>query len=78
MVQPRFEQPAELVVNQLTVHTVFGASSRAWSHAVRAFVSGALDPTMLITHEIPLDDVTEAFKLLADPTAGAVKVLLRP
>jgi 2-desacetyl-2-hydroxyethyl bacteriochlorophyllide A dehydrogenase len=70
--------PTDLVVNQITVHTVFGAPSRAWSHAVRAFVSGALDPAMLITHEVPLDDVTEAFRLLADPAAGAVKVLLRP
>jgi 2-desacetyl-2-hydroxyethyl bacteriochlorophyllide A dehydrogenase len=70
--------PTDLVVNQVTVYTVFGAPSRAWSHAVRAFVSGVLDPTMLITHEVELDDVTEAFRLLADPAAGAVKVLLRP
>lgn len=70
--------PTDLVVNQITVHTVFGAPSRAWSHAARAFVSGALDPAVLITHEIPLDDVAEAFRLLADPAAGAVKVLLRP
>ena len=70
--------PTDLVVNQITLYTVFGAPSRAWSHAVRAFVSGVLDPAMLITHEVPLDDVTEAFRLLADPEAGAVKVLLRP
>lgn len=70
--------PTDLVVNQVTVHTVFGAPSRAWSHAVRAFVSGVLDPAMLITHEIALDDVTEAFRVLGDPAAGAVKVLLRP
>ena len=70
--------PTDLVVNQITLYTVFGAPSRAWSHAVRAFVSGVLDPAMLITHEVPLDDVTEAFRLLADPAAGAVKVLLRP
>jgi 2-desacetyl-2-hydroxyethyl bacteriochlorophyllide A dehydrogenase len=70
--------PADLVLNQITVHTVFGAPSRAWSYAVRAFASGALDPTTVITHELDLDDVTTAFRLLADPTAGAVKVLLRP
>ena len=70
--------PADLVLRQLTVHTVFGAPSRAWSHAVRAFVCGALDPALLVTHELPLDDVAEAFRLLADPAAGAVKVLLRP
>jgi 2-desacetyl-2-hydroxyethyl bacteriochlorophyllide A dehydrogenase len=70
--------PTDLVVNEVTVHTVFGAPARAWTHAVRAFVSGALDPAMLITHEVSLDEVTEAFRLLADPSAGAVKVLLRP
>jgi threonine dehydrogenase-like Zn-dependent dehydrogenase len=70
--------PTTLVLNQITVHTVFGASSRAWSHAVRAFASGALDPGLLITHEVGLDDVSDAFRLLADREAGAVKVLLRP
>lgn len=70
--------PTTLVLNQITVHTVFGAPSRAWAHAVRAFASGALDPTVLITHEVGLDDVAEAFSLLADRDAGAVKVLLRP
>jgi threonine dehydrogenase-like Zn-dependent dehydrogenase len=70
--------PTTLVLNQITVHTVFGASSRAWSHTVRAFASGAIDPAMLITHEVALDDVTQAFDLLADRRAGAVKVLLHP
>jgi threonine dehydrogenase-like Zn-dependent dehydrogenase len=60
------------------VHTVFGAPSRAWSHAVRAFASGALDPAAVITHELPLAEAPAAFDLLADPAAGAVKVLLRP
>jgi threonine dehydrogenase-like Zn-dependent dehydrogenase len=66
------------VLNQLTVHTVFGAPSRAWAYAVRAFAAGALDPAAVITHEVELDDVAEAFRLLADPHSGAVKVLLRP
>lgn len=70
--------PTELVTGEITVHTVFGAPSRAWTHAVRAFASGALDPAPLITHEVGLDDVTDAFRLLADPSAGAVKVLLHP
>jgi 2-desacetyl-2-hydroxyethyl bacteriochlorophyllide A dehydrogenase len=70
--------PTDLVLNQITVHTVFGAPSRAWSYAVRAFASGALDPIAVITHELELDDVANAFRLLADPAAGAVKVLLRP
>jgi len=70
--------PTTLVLNQITLHTVFGASSRAWAHAVRAFASGALDPSLVITHEVGLDDVSQAFSLLADRQAGAVKVLLHP
>ena len=70
--------PADLVLGEITVHTVFGAPPRAWTHAVRAFAAGALDPAALITHEVALDDAAEAFRLLADPDAGAVKVLLRP
>lgn len=70
--------PTDLVLNEVTVLAVFGAPSRAWSHAVRAFASGALDPAAVITHELPLAEARGAFDLLADPRAGAVKVLLRP
>jgi 2-desacetyl-2-hydroxyethyl bacteriochlorophyllide A dehydrogenase len=70
--------PADLVLNQITVHTVFGASTRAWAYAVQVFAAGLLDPGVVITHEVPLDEVERAFALLADPEAGAVKVLLRP
>jgi 2-desacetyl-2-hydroxyethyl bacteriochlorophyllide A dehydrogenase len=70
--------PTELVLGELTVHTVFGASSRAWQHAVRAFAAGALRPDLLITYEVALDDVTEAFRVLEQERASAVKVLLRP
>lgn len=70
--------PADLVLDELTVHTVFGAPSRAWSHAVRAFTAGAIDPAAVISHEVALDDVADALRVLADPRANAVKVLLRP
>jgi 2-desacetyl-2-hydroxyethyl bacteriochlorophyllide A dehydrogenase len=70
--------PADIVLGELTVHSVFGASSRAWQHAVRAFASGALRPELLITHEIALDDVTEAFRVLEHERGSVVKVLLKP
>ncbi len=70
--------PIDLVFNQVTVHTVFGAPSRAWSHAVSAFATGILDPAELMTHEIGLDDAAEAFRVLREERATAVKVLLRP
>ncbi len=70
--------PTDLVLNQVTVLPVFGAPSRAWSHAVRAFASGVLDPAAVITHELPLAEASAALDLLSDAEAGAVKVLLRP
>ncbi|HEX6446917.1 MAG TPA: alcohol dehydrogenase catalytic domain-containing protein [Streptosporangiales bacterium] len=70
--------PTDLVLGELTVHTVFGAPSRAWSHAVRAFASGALHPAELVTHEFPLDEVAEAYRVLEHERRSTVKVLLRP
>ncbi|WP_246143315.1 zinc-dependent alcohol dehydrogenase [Actinacidiphila oryziradicis] len=70
--------PTDLVVRQLTVHTVFGAPPAAWAHTVRAFNAGILAPAPLITHELPLAEYSTALDLLAsrDPKVG--KVLLRP
>jgi 2-desacetyl-2-hydroxyethyl bacteriochlorophyllide A dehydrogenase len=66
-----------LVTQAVTVHNVFGAPSRAWVHTVRAFAAGLLDPSPLITHELPLTEIREAFRVMAeDPQAG--KILLRP
>ncbi|WP_435155684.1 zinc-dependent alcohol dehydrogenase [Amycolatopsis sacchari] len=64
--------PADLVASAVTVHTVFGASSAAWTHAVRAFAAGLLDPAPLITHEFPLEQAEEALH-----TVGG-KVVLHP
>lgn len=70
--------PADVVLGELTVHGVFGASSNAWQHAVRAFTAGALRPAPLVTHEVALDDVAEAFRVLEQERGSVVKVLLRP
>jgi threonine dehydrogenase-like Zn-dependent dehydrogenase len=69
---------ADIVLSELTVHSVFGASGNAWQHAVRAFATGVLRPDLLITHEIALTDVAEAFRILAEERETAVKVLLKP
>lgn len=70
--------PAYLSVSQLTVRSIFGAPSAAWSFAVRAFTAGLLDPTPLITHQFPLTRFAEAVALVGagGPTTG--KVLLLP
>jgi threonine dehydrogenase-like Zn-dependent dehydrogenase len=70
--------PTDLVVRQLEVHTVFGAPPEAWAHTVRVFGAGLLDPSPLVTHELPLAAFPEAIELVGsgDPKVG--KVLLKP
>ncbi|BCJ31662.1 zinc-dependent alcohol dehydrogenase [Actinocatenispora sera] len=70
--------PAELVTAKATIHTVFGAPPRAWTHAVAAFTAGILDPGRLVTHELALTDVADAFGLLAERRDDVLKVLLHP
>jgi 2-desacetyl-2-hydroxyethyl bacteriochlorophyllide A dehydrogenase len=70
--------PADLVLAQTTVHTVFGAPPRAWTHAVRAFAAGILNPALLVTHEVTLDEAPEAFRILTEERGKVLKVLLRP
>ncbi|WP_069172672.1 zinc-dependent alcohol dehydrogenase [Streptomyces griseus] len=70
--------PVHLSLNQLTVRSVFGAPSAAWSYAVRAFSAGLLDPAPLITHEFPLERFSEAVALVGAGGPETGKVLLRP
>ncbi|MFG3258929.1 zinc-binding dehydrogenase [Streptomyces sp. NPDC048172] len=70
--------PVHLSLSQLSVQSVFGAPSSAWSDAVRAFGLGLLDPARLITHEFPLERFQEAIDLVGAPHAAVGKVLLRP
>ncbi|MGW8375552.1 alcohol dehydrogenase catalytic domain-containing protein [Streptomyces sp. ODS28] len=70
--------PLRLVTGQLTVRGVFGASSAAWAHAVRAFSAGLLTPSALITHELPLEEFGAAMDLLSGGDDRVGKVLLRP
>ncbi|MGW3804506.1 zinc-binding dehydrogenase, partial [Streptomyces clavifer] len=69
--------PVHLSLSQLTVRSVFGAPSAAWSYAVRAFTAGLLDPAPLITHEFPLEGFAEAVALVGAGDPGTGKVLLR-
>ncbi|WP_295141193.1 alcohol dehydrogenase catalytic domain-containing protein [Saccharopolyspora sp.] len=69
---------AHLVTSQITVHTVFGAPSRAWTHAVRMFSCGRLDPGLIVSHEFPLNEAATALSALRNPHSDVVKVLLKP
>ncbi|WP_165985738.1 zinc-binding dehydrogenase [Streptomyces sp. YIM 98790] len=70
--------PGLLTLRQLSVATVFGAPSAAWSYAVRAFAAGLLAPGPLVTHRLPLTGFETAVTLVGsgDPEVG--KVLLQP
>ncbi|MEV0439569.1 alcohol dehydrogenase catalytic domain-containing protein [Streptomyces spectabilis] len=70
--------PVHLSLSQLELRSVFGASSAAWSDAVRAFGAGLLDPGALVTHEFPLEDFGAAVALAGDGDPRTGKVLLRP
>ncbi|GAB3301514.1 zinc-dependent alcohol dehydrogenase [Parasphingorhabdus pacifica] len=70
--------PSRLVLSQITVHTVFGAPSHAWTYAVRAFTSGALDPGLIVGRELDLDDASAALRILDEERDRTVKILLHP
>jgi threonine dehydrogenase-like Zn-dependent dehydrogenase len=44
--------------------------------AVDAVASGALDPTPLYTHTLPLDSAGEAFRLMEERPDGFLKALV--
>ncbi|MEB3368923.1 zinc-dependent alcohol dehydrogenase [Saccharopolyspora mangrovi] len=77
----RDEQPlssAHLVLSEVTVHTVFGASPRAWNHAVRAFAAGVLQPEKLISRQFSITEAAEALRVLSTERDDVVKILLGP
>ena len=76
------EEPAltaDLIsLGNLRVQGIFGASRAAWGWVVDLFGQGQLDPGPLVTHRLPLERHDEAFRLLRDRAAGAVKVQFVP
>jgi L-iditol 2-dehydrogenase len=70
---------ADLIsLGNLRVQGIFGASRAAWRWVVDLFAQGQLDPGPLVTHRLPLERHADAFALLADRSAGALKVQLLP
>jgi len=41
-------------------------------------VSGEIDPSFVITHELPLDDAPQAYGMFKDKKDGCIKVVLKP
>ncbi len=68
----------DIVSQSLSVVGVFGATRAGWESAVEAFVSGTLDPGVLVTHEFSLDEIENALRLVDGAGALVGKVLIRP
>ncbi len=64
------------VLKHLTVNGIFGASSAAWTYAVRLFSVGLLQLAPLITHRFALPDYEAALDTVMARHEGALKVLL--
>jgi L-iditol 2-dehydrogenase len=64
--------------NEFNIH---GATSSAFGEYVTArdfLVSGKIDGEQLVTHRFKLDDLNEAVRTQADPSTGALKVVIFP
>jgi threonine dehydrogenase-like Zn-dependent dehydrogenase len=70
--------PDAITLGHLRVQGVFAASRAAWRWLVELYGAGLFDPAELITHRFGLDHMADAFAVLGDRSAGAVKVLVEP
>jgi len=70
--------PDVISLGNLRVQGIFAASRAAWRWLVELYGAGLFDPSPLITHRFELGRVEEAFAVLADRNAGALKVLVEP
>jgi threonine dehydrogenase-like Zn-dependent dehydrogenase len=49
-----------------------------WEHLLKMIDAGEIDPTIVITHRMPLDQAPHAYKIFNDKTEGCIKVILKP
>ena len=68
--------PDAISLGSLRVQGVFGASRTAWRWLLELYGAGLFAPEALITHRFGLDHVTDAFAVLTDVNAGALKVMV--
>lgn len=63
---------------QLTMRGGQTPVQKYWHDLKTLIDRGVLDPTMVLTHTLPLDQATEGYKIFNDKTDGCVKVVLKP
>lgn len=49
-----------------------------WKDLLKMIESGELDPTIVLTHQLPLEDGPRGYKIFNDKVDGCIKVVLRP
>jgi threonine dehydrogenase-like Zn-dependent dehydrogenase len=70
--------PDTITLNHLRVQGVFAASRAAWQWLVSLYGAGLFAPDALVTHRFGLDRTAEAFAVLGDRSANAIKVIVEP
>jgi threonine dehydrogenase-like Zn-dependent dehydrogenase len=68
--------PDAISLGNLRIQGVFGASRAAWRWLLELYGAGLFVPEALITHRFELDQVTDAFAVLTNVDAGALKVIV--
>lgn len=64
--------------NELNVHGANSSAIREYTQARDFLVSGSIDGAKLVTHRFGLDEFKEAVRTQADPSTGALKVVIVP
>lgn len=76
-------EPMDLInkersVNASAAYRTGPLADRDFGAVLRKFATGAVDPELLVTSRIDLEDIDDGFEALADSDSGEVKVLVRP
>ena len=49
-----------------------------WKQLLEIFIKGEVDPTFMLTHNMPLKEAAKAYELFDSKSDGAIKVVLKP
>lgn len=69
---------SSVVRNDLTIHTTRGEGGNNVKRAVSLAAQGRLRGAELVTHEFPLEDIAEAFRVLQERIGDPIKIVLIP
>jgi threonine dehydrogenase-like Zn-dependent dehydrogenase len=71
--------PVGTLMNKaITIRTGQTHVQRYTAPLLQKIVDGEIDPSFVITHQVPLDRAPEMYKTFRDKEDGCIKVVLRP